>query len=289
VPVEVSHVKIEGYHNFDKIEQLLAMMNDVQTRGLPIGFDQYPYTAAHTWLSMALPYWATMGGTQAIVERMKDPDIRAKLHLSWKNERLEWENRLGVRDRSDIIISEFPNHPELLGKNIADIVRAEGKDELDALFDLLILSNGLADAILFTQDEEIVQTIMQHSLVTISSDGSSLRPDGNLGKRKGHPRAYGTFPRVLGHYVREEKIITLEEAVKKMTSMTAVRFGLTDRGVVRERAWADLTLFDAATVKDSATFTEPYLYPDGIPYVIVNGKIVIDHGQHTGALPGRVL
>jgi N-acyl-D-amino-acid deacylase len=289
VPVEVSHVKIEGYRNFDKIEQLLAMMNDVQTRGLPIGFDQYPYIASGTWLSTALPYWATVGGTQAIVERMKDPDTRAKLHLSWKNERLEWDNRLGVRDWNEVIISDLPNHPELLGKSIADIAQAEGKDELDTLFDLLILSNGLADAIWFSQDEEIAQTLMQHPLVTIGSDGNSLRPDGILGKRKGHPRAYGTFPRVLGHYVREEKIISLEKAVKKMTLMTAERFGLTDRGIIRERAWADLTLFDATTVRDCATFTNPHLYPIGIPYVIVNGQIVINQGQHTGALPGQIL
>ena len=289
VPVEVSHVKIEGYRNFDKVGELLAMMDDAQTKGLTIGFDQYPYIASGTWLSTALPYWATVGGTDEIVERMKDPEIRAELHLSWENERLEWDNRLGTRGWDEIIISDLPGHPELLGKSIAEIAEAEGKDELDTLFDLLILSNGLADAIWFTQDEEIERTLMRHPLVTIGSDSSAQRPDGVLGKRKEHPRAYGTFPRVLGRYVREEKILTLTEAIKKMTSMTAARFGLTDRGILREGACADLTLFDAATVRDCATFSEPHLYPVGIPYVIVNGQVVIDNGQYTGALPGQIL
>ncbi len=289
VPVEVSHVKIEGYHNYGKLDRLLAMMDDVLTTGRPIGFDQYPYTAAGTWLSTALPYWASIGGAQAIAERMKDPDVRAKLHRSWKEERLEWDNRLGVRDWSEIIISDFPGRPDLLGKSIADIAEAEGKNPLDTVFDLLISSNGLADAIWFTQDENIVQTLMKHPLVTIGSDGRALRPEGVLGRRKAHPRNYGTFPRVLGRYAREKKVLTLEEAVKKMTSMTAERFGLTDRGIIREQAWADITLFNARTVSDTATYTDPHKYPEGIPYVIVNGQIVIDNNQHTGALPGQVL
>jgi len=130
---------------------------------------------------------------------------------------------------------------------------------------------------------------MRHPLVVVGSDGNSLAPHGVLGQRKPHPRSYGTFPRVLGRYVREEKVLSLEEAVKKMTSITAERFDLTDRGVIREGAWADLVLFDAQTVTDRATFADPHQYPEGIPCVVVNGVVVIDQGQHTGALPGQVL
>ena len=130
---------------------------------------------------------------------------------------------------------------------------------------------------------------MRHPMVVVGSDGSSLKPEGVLGQRQVHPRSYGTFPRVLGRYVREERVLSLEEAVKKMTSITADRFGLTDRGVIREGAWADLVLFDADTVIDKATFTEPHQYPVGIPYVVVNGQVVIDQDVYTGALPGRVL
>jgi N-acyl-D-amino-acid deacylase len=141
----------------------------------------------------------------------------------------------------------------------------------------------------FDQLEDNVQTLMRHPMVVVGSDGSSLKPEGVLGQRKVHPRNYGTFPRVLGRYVREEKVLTLEEAIQKMTSVTAERFGLTDRGVVREGAYADLVLFDADTVIDKATFTEPHQYPVGIPYVVVNGQVVIDQDVYTGALPGRVL
>jgi len=160
---------------------------------------------------------------------------------------------------------------------------------LDAAFDLIVASEGQAACVWFTQLEENVRTLMRHPLVVVGSDGSSLKPEGVLGQRKVHPRNYGTFPRVLGRYVRKEGVLTLEGAVKKMTSVTARRFGLTDRGVVREGAWADLVLFDAGTVVDRATFTDSHQYPEGIPYVVVNGVIVIDRGQHTGALPGQVL
>lgn len=289
VPVEVSHVKIEGYHNYDKIDRLLAMMDEGQAKELPVGFDQYPYTAAATWLSTALPHWVRVGGAKALAERINDVQLRAKLHRDWQQNRLEWDNRLGIRDWNDAIISDFPNRPDLLGKSIAEIAQGEGKDPLDTVFDLIAASRGLADCILFTQSEEIVQTLMQHPLVAIGSDGSSLKPEGVLGQRKAHPRNYGTFPRVLGHYAREKKTLTLEQAVKKMTSMSAKRFGLKDRGVIREGAWADLVLFDANTVSDTATYTSPHAYPTGIPYVIVNGRMVIEQDRHTGVLPGRVL
>lgn len=160
---------------------------------------------------------------------------------------------------------------------------------MDTAFDLIVISAGPVECVCFGQLEDNVRILMRHPLVVVGSDGDALAPYGVLSKSKPHPRYYGTFPRVLGHYVRDEKVLSLEEAVKKTTSITAERFGLNDRGVIREGAWADLVLFNAQTVADRATYNDPHQYPEGIPYVIVNGEVVIDQGEHTGALPGQVL
>ena len=194
-----------------------------------------------------------------------------------------------MRHWTDIVVSDCQVRPDVLGQSIAQIAEAEGKDPLETAFDLIVISEGKVACVWFDQLEDNVQTLMRHPMVVVGSDGSSLKPEGVLGQSRPHPRSYGTFPRVLGRYVREERVLSLEEAVKKMTSITADRFGLTDRGVIREGAWADLVLFDADTVIDKATFTEPHQYPVGIPYVVVNGQVVIDQDVYTGALPGRVL
>jgi N-acyl-D-amino-acid deacylase len=289
IGVEVAHLKLESYRNWGNIDRLVATLDDAQAQGLRVGFDQYPYIACNTWLAAMLPYWAQAGGSRAVADRLRDPEVRAQLRQDWEQKRAEWDNRTGVRDWTDVFVSDSPTRPELLGQTIAEIAEAEGKDPLEAAFDLIVVSEGQAGCVWFTQLEENVQTLMRHPLVVVGSDGSSLKPEGALGQRKVHPRNYGTFPRVLGRYVREEKVLSLEEAIKKMTSITAERFGLTDRGAIREGAWADLVLFDAEKVSDWATFTDPHQYPEGIPYVIVNGQVVIDQGRHTGALAGQVL
>jgi N-acyl-D-amino-acid deacylase len=289
IRLEISHLHLESYRNWQNIDALVAFLDDIQAKGLRVGCDQHPYTVSATWLGAALPYWAQAGGYAAIVERLRDPRARARLRQDWKENRADWENRSGVRDWSGIVVADSWNRPDLLGKNIAQIAEEEGKDPLEAVFDLIVASEGLISCLWYNQREEIVQTLMRHPLVVVASDGSSFSRDGVLGQRKVHPRNYGTFPRILGRYVREEQVLSLEQAVKKMTSVSAERFGLVGRGVVREGAWADLALFDAATVADRATFTDPHQYPEGIPYVIVNGKLVLDQGEHTGALPGRLL
>ncbi len=289
VRVEIAHVKVEGYRNWNNIDRLVALLDDAQAKGLRVGCDQYPYIACNSWVAAILPYWAQAGGLKAVADRLRDPQVRAGLRQDWEENRAEWENRSGIREWTDMHISVCPNCSEFLGKNITEIAEAQGKDPLDTAFDLIAISEGLASAVCFTQLEENVQILMQHPLVVVGSDGSSLKPEGVLGQRKVHPRNYGTFPRVLGRYVREERVLSLVEAVKKMTSIAAERFGLTDRGVVRQGAYADLALFDAERVTDRATFAEPHLYPEGIPYVLVNGEIVLDGGQHSSALPGRVL
>jgi N-acyl-D-amino-acid deacylase len=215
--------------------------------------------------------------------------MRARLGQDWAENRAEWEDRGGMQHWTDIVVSDCKVRPEVLGQSIAEIAEVEGKDPLEAAFDLIVISEGLVACVWSDQLEDNVQALMRHPLVVVGSDGSSLKPEGVLGQRKVHPRSYGTFPRVLGHYVREEKVLSLEQAVRKMTSITAERFGLTNRGVIREGAWGDLVIFDADTVIDQATFTEPHQYPAGIPYVVVNGQVVVERGEHTGALPGRVL
>jgi N-acyl-D-amino-acid deacylase len=289
IAVEIAHVKLEGYRNWQNIDRLLALLDDVQARGLRVGCDQYPYVACNTWLAGILPYWAQAGGYRAVAERLRNPDIRAQLRQDWDENRADWDNRSGVRDWTEVVVSDSWNRLDLLGRSIAEIAEEQGKDPLETCFDLIVTSEGLISCVWFTQREDIVQALMRHPLVVVGSDGSSLNPEGMPGQRKVHPRNFGTFARVLGRYVREEQVLSLEEAVKKMTSVTAERFGLTGRGVVREGAWADLTLFDAQTVVDTATFAGPHQYPEGIPYVLVNGKLVLDQGEHTGELPGRLL
>jgi N-acyl-D-amino-acid deacylase len=289
VAVEIAHLKLSGYRNWGKVDELMALLESAETRGVRLGCDQYPYHASSTWLAAILPYWAQTGGSKGIAEKLRDPQMRARLRRDWEENRTEWENRSGVRDWSDILISDCQARPEVLGKSMAEVAEIDGQDPLETAFDLIALSEGRVGCVWFGQLEENVRILMRHPIVVAGSDGSSLSPEGVLGQRQVHPRSYGTFPRVLGRYVRKEGVLSLEEAVKKMTSVTAERFGLTDRGVVREGAWADLVLFDAQKVTDVATFTDPHQYPEGIPYVIVNGQVVIDQGQHTGALAGHVL
>jgi N-acyl-D-amino-acid deacylase len=179
--------------------------------------------------------------------------------------------------------------PEVQGETIAAIATDEGNDPFDTALDLIVISDGQVECVCFGQLEDNVRALMRHPLVVVGSDGESLAPYGILAQSGTHPRSYGTFPRVLGRYVREEKVLSIEEAVKKMTSVTATRFSLADRGVIREGTWADLVLFDTHTVADKATYADPHQYPEGISYVIVNGVVVIDKGRHTDALPGQVL
>jgi N-acyl-D-amino-acid deacylase len=286
IRVEIAHLKLEGHRNWEGADRLLASLADARARGVRVGCDQYPYAASSTWLAVILPYWAQTGGAKAIAERLSDPQARARIRQDREEKRAEWDNRGGVREWSDVLVTDCAPRPDLLGKSMAEIADAEGKDPLETVFDLIVISEGQATCVFFDQLEDNVRTLMRHPLVVVGSDGNALAPHGVLGQRKPHPRSYGTFPRVLGRYVREENVLSLEEAVKKMTSVTAGRFGLVDRGVIREGAWADLVLFDPQTVADRATFIDPHQYPVGISCVIVNGMIVIEQGQHTGALPG---
>lgn len=289
VRVEVAHVKLEGYQNWGVMDQLMATIDDGVRRGVKLGFDQYPYVACSTWLGAILPYWAQQGGGKAVGQRVADKAIRAQLTKDFAENRADWDNRSGVREWSEILITDCPNRRAVQGMDVAQIAEKDGKDPLETALDLIAVSDGAVAAVYFDQLEENVRTLMRHPLVTVGSDGRAVSPEGELGARQVHPRYYGTFARVLGRYVREEKVLTLEQAVRKMTSMTAERFGLAGRGEITVGSCADITIFDASRVKDAATFAEPAQYAVGIPYVIVNGAVTIAQEQHTGVLAGQVL
>ncbi len=289
IPVQYSHVKIIGHRNWEAIDALVALMESDRAMEVNLGCDQYPYPASSTFLSSILPLWAQDGGGNAIAQRMKDPAMRASLQKDWEQNRIEWDDRSGVRDWGGILVAVCLSRPEVSGLTVEEIASQDGVDPFDAALDLIALDEAQAVVVFFDQHEDIVRTLIQHPIVATGSDSLGAAPYGILGQRGAHPRGYGTFPRVLGKYVRQEKALSLEEAIHKMTSLTAERFNLTGRGVIQEGAWADLVLFDAQTVSDKATFSDPHQYPEGIPYVMVNGEAVIDQGEHTGALPGRTL
>jgi N-acyl-D-amino-acid deacylase len=289
VPVEVSHVKLSGPANWCRLEALLAVLDQASGREVPVGFDQYPYVASGTWLGAMLPEADQQGGAAAVARRLADPAVRARLHADLAADPAGWEERSGVAGWSGIVVGLAPGDEAASGRSLADLAGERGRHPLDVALDLIVVSEGQADATYFDQSEEVVRALLVHPLVAVGSDGWSVAPDGPLADLPEHPRSYGTFPRVLGRYVRDERTLSLEEAVRKMTSLTAGRFGLRDRGVVREGACADLVLFDPATVADRATFAAPKRFPDGIVCVLVGGRVVLRDGARTAALPGRVL
>lgn len=289
IRVQISHIKLEGHRNWGGIERLVELLEGAASKGVHLRCDQYPYRAGLSWLAYMLPYWAQAGGAQEVAERMRDPEVRCQLREDWERNRAHWEERSGMRDWSDLLITSCPSHPELEGRTISDIATGDGRDPLDTALDLIAESEGQVECVCFGQLEENVRILMKHPLVMVGSDGESLAPYGVLGQSGTHPRCYGTFPRILGRYVRDERTLSIEDAVRKMSFEAARQFNLTDRGVIQEGAWADLVIFDEQTVNDLATYASPHTYPEGILFVIVNGVMVIDQGEHTGALPGEVL
>ena len=279
VPVQIAHFKASGKAHWGKTVDSLRLVEEGRQRGVDVTFDQYPYIASSTGLSALMPHWAQEGGADRLLERLRDPEIRR---------RIKEGPATVTRDWAAVVIASAKNHPHYEGKSIAEIAELEGKDGMDVAFDLLLAEDAQVAIVSFGMSEEDVRRVMVSAHGMVGSDGRAVAPRGVLGTGKPHPRYYGTFPRVLGHYVREG-VLSLQDAVRKMTSAPAQRLGIRDRGLLREGFKADITIFDPATVKDEATFTDPHRYASGIPYVIVNGVVVIDSGEHTGALPGSAL
>jgi N-acyl-D-amino-acid deacylase len=286
LPVQVSHIKAAGRPHWGRVKDALALIDAARAEGLDVRADVYPYTASSTSLRTLMPDWVLEGGIEAMLGRLTDPASRARI-------RAEISGGAGLLSRGigweDVMIANAPARPDAQGRRVSEIAAARGQDPLDAAFDLLADEAGRGSVILFQLDEADFRRALAHPQVMIGSDGSSLAVEGVMAAGKPHPRSYGTFPRVLGHYARDEKLISLPEAVRKMTGLPADRLGLADRGVLRPGARADVVAFDAATIIDRATYEEPHRYAAGVSHVLVNGRVVVEGGEHTGALPGRVL
>ncbi len=279
LPVQIAHFKASGKKAWGMVKQSLALVEEARARGVDVTYDQYPYIASSTGLAAILPHWAHEGGPEKMMERLRDPELRKRMA---KEQRIE-------RDWNGVLVVFAKNNPQYNGKTIAEIAKEQGKKPHDAACDLLLAENTVVPAVMFGMTEEDVKYVMRSPIGMVGSDGSAISPRGILGVGRPHPRYYGTFPRVLGKYAREEKVISMEEAVRKMTSAPAQRLGLKNRGLLREGYKADVVVFNPETVKDEATFTDPHRFPSGIPYVVCNGVFTIDKGKHTGALPGRML
>ncbi|HEV2249882.1 MAG TPA: D-aminoacylase [Candidatus Limnocylindria bacterium] len=280
VRVQLSHHKASQRRNWGKVKESTAMIERAQQAGIDVSADQYPYTASSTGLAVTIPKWAHAGGSMALCGRLADPAVRQRIRGEYTETERNWAH---------IVIARAAQHPEWSGKSVAELADAARRDPLEWTCDALIAHDGAIDIIHHSMDEADVRYVMAKPWVCAGSDSRANAPYGPLSFGKPHPRSYGTFPRILGHYARELGVITLEEAVRKMTSLTASRLRLRDRGAVREGAWADLVVFDPERIIDDATYDDPHRYPKGIDHVIVNGEVVT-HGDETlAARPGRFL
>jgi N-acyl-D-aspartate/D-glutamate deacylase len=268
------------------MELALQMLEAGRERGIAVDADIYPYIAGSTTMTSLFPAWTLEGGVEQFLTRLADAGTRQRIIDEVQGGAEGWSRANGAVGWEDVVISSCQHQKEFEGQTLAQIAAAMGRDPAHAMMDFMMAEEGVVSIILFMMSEENVALGIAHPMLMIGSDSLALAA-GRGGKP--HPRTYGTFPRVLGKYVREEKIITLEDGVRKMTSMAAAKLGLEDRGVLAEGRAADVTIFDAALVRDRATFDAPHQYPDGIDYVIVNGQVVVEHGTQHDVLPGRVL
>ena len=291
IPAEIYHFKAAGKDNWHLLDDAISLIEEAHQQGLDITADIYPYTAAATGLDAMIPPWAKEGGDQALIRRLKDPQERKKMKQDILTSKSGWENFYQMSGGGKNILVSYlsEKNKSLQGKSIEEIARIRKEEEIDTIFDLLEEEEGYGGGIYFLMSEENVKKKMQLPWVSFCTDEDAYRPEGLMGKRSPHPRAYGTFPRVLGKYVREEKVLPLQEAIRKMTSLPAARLGFSDRGLLKTGMAADIVVFDSAQIKDQATYLNPHQYPTGISHVFVNGIEVVRNGKHTGALPGKAL
>ncbi|HEY6232282.1 MAG TPA: amidohydrolase family protein, partial [Pyrinomonadaceae bacterium] len=292
IPVEIWHLKTAYKKNWGRMPEVLQKIEHARARGLDITADIYPYIAGSTSLSACLPPWALEGGTDKMLARLRDARIREQLKKEISTDAKDWENiYLGSGGAPGVLIGAVVNREleAMQGKRLAQIAKEQRKDPLDALFDLILADHGQTGAIYFMMSEADLRAAMRAPFVSFCTDSGARANDGPLAGSKSHPRGWGSYPRILGRYVREHHLLTLEQAVHKMTGMPAKRVGLQDRGLLRAGAFADIVVFDPATVIDRATFEMPNQHPVGIKFVIVNGRLEVDDGNRTAALAGRVL
>jgi len=292
VPVEFVHLNNVDRKMWGKVNLIQKTIEDGQARGVTVTASRYPYIAGQNNIRALLPPWALEGSNDKVMARLRNPAARKRIERDIHNGIEGWFNHyvlMGTWDNVRVAVVQTEKNKPYEGKSIGEIAEATKRSPIDTICDLLLDEVGSIPAVYFMMSEEDVRETLKLPWVSVGSDGSAVRPDGILGRGKPHPRWYGAFPRVLGKYVREEAVLTLPEAVRKMTSMNAEKVGITDRGLLKKGMKADITVFDPETVADKATFENPHQYPTGIPYVIVNGRVVIDEGEHTGEKPGEVI
>jgi N-acyl-D-amino-acid deacylase len=292
IPAQIYHLKVACQSMWGRMPHVLARLEEARAQGLDVSADQYPWTAGENGLDANLPVWVRDGGADKMAERLRDPAVRARVKAELQRDDPSWENQyLCAGGGKGVLIATVVN-PALKkyeGKTIAEIAKAEGKDEVDVIMDLVVADRAHTNNIIFIMDDRDVRAALRHPLVALCTDSPAEATDGIFGQEKSHPRAWASAPRILGHYVRDEHLLPLEEAIRKMTSLPASRMGLADRGIVRPGMAADLVAFDPAAIRDVSTYTDPLHYSEGIPYVAVNGQLVVDAGKITAARPGRPL
>ena len=288
VPTEIYHLKVAGQRQWGRMPEILRRLEAARAEGLDVSANQYPWTASSNALDASLPSWSREGGRDRMVARLQDPATRARIRADFlKEDPADWSQ--GGPARILVVSVLNPALKQYEGRTLADIARAESKDPFDVLADIVVADRGNTARVTFTMHEDDVRAALRHPLVSMCTDSGARATDGILAREKSHPRAWGSASRILGHYVRDEKVLPFEEAIRKMTSLPASRMRLADRGLVRPGMAADLVAFDPLTVRERSTYEAPSAYSEGIPFVAVNGALVVDQGRVTDARPGRVL
>jgi len=292
IPAEVYHIKAAGQKNWSKEDELLARIERAQKDGLNVRANMYTYTAAGTGLDACLPPWTENGGYPALFKRLRDPATREKIKAEVKIDSDKWENlylAAGSPDKILLVGFKSDKLKPLTGKTLAEVAKMRGKDPIDTMMDLIAEDESRIGTIYFIMSEDNVKKEVAKPWISFGSDEASQAPEPPFTKSNPHPRAYGNFARVLGKYVRDEKVIPMKEAIHRLSGLPATNLGLDHRGFVKEGMFADVVVFDPATIADRATFEKPHQYAVGVKHVFVNGVQVIKDGEHTGAKPGRAL
>ena len=292
IPAEIWHLKAAGKTNWGRMPEIVAHIEKARQSGVDISADTYAYPAWFNSFSAFIPPWAHDGGDAKLIARLKDPAERARIRKDMETPSSKWDNEWQEIPGAESILVSVVQNPKLVplqGKTIAEIAKLWNKDPLDTIFDLLIQDDAFTSVAVFGMSEPDVTLALQQPWVSVCNDSQGTATDGLLGREHPHPRAYGTFPRILRKYVREEGKLRLEDAIRKFSALPAQRMRLTDRGVLKKGMWADIVIFDPATIHDRATFENPNQLSEGMRYVLVNGVPVIENGKQTNALPGKVL
>ncbi|MBX3276912.1 MAG: D-aminoacylase [Acidobacteria bacterium] len=292
IPAEIYHLKAAGESNWAKMDRVIAMVERARSEGLKITADMYTYTAGSTGLTAALPPWALDGGHEALFNRLRDPETRKKIGDAVRTPTNEWENlylAAGSPERVLLVAFNSNSLKPLTGKTLGEAARMRNQDPVETIMDLVLEDQSRVGAVYFMMSEENLKKQIRLPWVSFGSDAGSMAPEGVFLESSTHPRAYGNFARLLGKYVREEKVIPLEEAIRRLTSLPAGNLGLEGRGLLRAGMYADVVIFDPKTIADRATFEKPHQYAVGMHHVFVNGVQVLRDGEHTGAKPGRAL